>query len=158
MQIANHAPKPCVWETRIQLPAYGQMEACPTRDGAIWRLQPRQPLMPPLLLVDYSQHASHNIMKHGDVVVITSAKGKTSTMDLALLLDDGLFRHIDYNDLYRMLRSDDATLRVANTPIEYRNRWHLPRVEVVRIENPHGGPYMVAEKNLKGEAFWLVRR
>ncbi len=157
MKITNHAPKPITWETRIQLPNYGGMKACPTKVGAVWELQPKRPSMPPLLLIEYSEDPPHRIAKDGDDVVITSVKDKTSTVSLALLLADGLYVDTDYQSISRMLRSGDTTLAVGEASIEHKNKLDIPRVEVVRIKNPHGGPYMVAEKNTEGETFWLVR-
>ena len=157
MEITNHAPEPTAWETRIQLPGYGEMEAFPTSIGTIWKLHQRQPSLPPLVLIDDSEIPPQQIVKDGDDVVITSPKGKTLTMNLAILIDDGLYAGDDYQAISQMLHSGDTTLSLTDSPIEYENKLDIPRVEVVRIKSPHGGPYVVAEKNRDGEAFWLVR-
>ncbi len=158
IEINHHAPKPVVWETRLHLPDYGDPTAYPTDTGTIWRLSSKHPSMPSLVLIDYSENESHDLAREGDYVVIESPKDVESTMNVALLIDDGLYSDTQIKNIPQMLKAEETTLAIGEASIvEYKNSLSIPRVEVVHIKNPYGGPYMVAEQNQQGERFWLTR-
>ncbi len=156
MAITNHSLEPTRWLTRMRLPDHDRLIPFPGQTAALWKLQPRQPSIPPLLLIDYSKHPL-SIIKEGDDVLIASEKAIESTMNLGLLIDDGLYDEMDYGSIAQMLNANETTLWIGEQAITRVNSLGIPRVEVVRIRNPLGGPYLVAEENQEGETFWLAR-
>lgn len=156
IQLTNHAPKPTAWQTRIKLPEYGQLTPCSSGKEAVWELQPKQESMPKLVLVDYSDERP-NMIKEGEDILISSVKSKDSTINLGLLINDGLYDEADCKFISRIVTADETTITVGDKPAIHKNKLNVPRVETLRIKDPYGGPYMVAEQNQDGQSFWLTR-
>jgi Domain of unknown function (DUF4960) len=162
VEMTNESPKLTTWETRIALPGYGDMKPLQSmkntsRLGPVWRMKSSDDKLPPLVIFDYSEQPPDWIGKNGDDVVIHAMSGRESSVNIAVLIDDGLYGKADYARIHQMLLEKQTMLAIGDKPVTHKNRQAIPRVEVVSIKNPHGGPYMVAEANTEGETFWLMR-
>jgi Domain of unknown function (DUF4960) len=156
IEIENSAPTAADWQARLNLANYGELQPIPGQ-SMTWRLEAISKESPALGLFTNGGDIV-SVKKSGDEVVVQFANEKESTAQLALLVDDGLYRAADYDVLRSMIFATRPRLKVKEEqPVFHVNALTIPRVEVVEITNPPDGPYMVAETGGDGQVYWLVR-
>jgi hypothetical protein len=154
IEIENQSPTPKEWKCRINTENY-RVERAKGNAGE-WRLEPRAPEWPSMTLMLLDGDAKISIAK--EELLLTFPKRKHSRAKLGLAIEDGLYDAGDTAALRQHLTASLVTLQAdKEAPITRDNPLPIARVEIVKMVNPEGGPFMVAEENASGERWWTAR-
>ncbi len=154
-RIENTAPEATVWEMRLSLPLHPEMQpVVGTASG--WRLVSASSAVPNLALYVRGLDVS-GVARDGADVVVTFLPRTTTCAELALAVEDGLFSAGDEAALETLLFAPTRRIQVeAEKPLSVRNPFAIAHAEVIEVESPSGGPFMVAEAGTHG-AYWTAR-
>jgi hypothetical protein len=142
-------------EMAFDLPAHQNPEPLPGV-AAAWQLAPREPGAPALLL--FAGAADAQIQRQESRVIVSLRGEGGDAPKLALVINDGFYGAQQLPALREALFADRQTLRPEKeSPAAIQNAFDFPKVEVVEVANPAGGPYLVCETGADGSALWTVR-
>jgi Domain of unknown function (DUF4960) len=152
VELENVAPQPTVWETRLSLPGY---EMQPADDPHMaWRLVGDGSPTLGLFIMGLDVES---VTKDNDDVVLRFASRNLSCARLALIVEDDLYQKEDYANLQKALFARTPRIDLKSGKAQYANSLPLAYVQVVQVDNPNDGPYLISEEGPYGDAYWMAR-
>ncbi|MDD5484020.1 MAG: hypothetical protein PHP98_10315 [Kiritimatiellae bacterium] len=77
---------------------------------------------------------------------VSESKGQKESIDLSLVIPDGLYKAEEYADLYKFIASPEEMVTLdGEKEAEVKNEFNIPVVKVVKVQGNREDPYQVYE-------------